>query len=84
MHMCISVIIMFIIGLYCNLVFTVLAGKESAYDINSMFILHSPFENITFLTYPFISIISLILYFGVFKFIEIINCHKKELLIQNN
>ena len=35
-HMLLSVIGMYVIGLYCNLVFRVLVSPEKAYDVNSM------------------------------------------------
>ena len=38
-NMMLSVIGMYVIGLYCNLMFEALVGVEKAYDINSMFII---------------------------------------------
>ena len=73
--MLISVIVMFIIGLYCNLVFKVLVSPDEAYDVNSMFIIHSPFEGAEFLTYPIIAAVALILYFILFTVCDVI---KKE------
>jgi hypothetical protein len=67
----ISVIAMFVIGIYCNTMFEVLISSERAYEINSMFILHSPFPDISFLTYPVISISALFLYFGLFNICEL-------------
>lgn len=66
LHMLVSVIGMFLIGLYCNLVFEVLVSEAAAYHINSMFILHSPFDGLDFLTYPTIAGIALILYVILF------------------
>ena len=71
-HMVSSVIGMYLIGLYCNLVFRVLVSNEAAYDVNSMFIIHSPFEGVGFLTYPIIAIVALFLYFCLFTVCELV------------
>ena len=65
-NMVISVVAMYAIGLYCNLVFKVFVSVEMAYDQNAMFLLHSPFEGLPFLRYPVIALLGLLLYFGVF------------------
>lgn len=78
LHIIISVIIMYIIGLYCNTLFSVLVSVDKAYSINSMFIIHSPFEAISFLTYPIIALCSLILYFALFAIIELFVYQKNE------
>ncbi len=75
-NMLLSVIAMYAIGLYCNLVFEVLISPEKAYDVNSMFIIHSPFEGLNFLVYPVIALIALILYFILFTVLDIIK-HEK-------
>jgi hypothetical protein len=62
----VSVVAMYAIGLYCNLVFEVLAGAEAAYDVNAMFLIHSPFEGLPFLRYPLIAALGLVVYFAVF------------------
>ena len=62
----ISILAMAAIGGYCNLVFRALVSEAAAYDVNSMFLIHSPFEGLDFLTYPVISLIAVPLYFGVF------------------
>ena len=67
----ISVLAMYVIGLYCNLVFSALVSAEAAYDVNSMFILHSPFEGVPFLRYPIIAVVSLLLYFILFTICDI-------------
>ena len=67
----ISVIMMYIIGLYCNKVFEVLVSVEEAYSVNSMFIIHSPFPSIPFLIYPVIALCALLLYFGLFSLCEL-------------
>ena len=71
-----SIVKMGIIGLWCNLVFESLVSYERAYDVNSMFLIHSPFEGLSFLTYPLISGIALPLYFGLFLICDLI-AHKK-------
>ncbi len=77
-NMILSVIGMYAIGLYCNLVFRVLVSEERAYDVNSMFIIHSPFEGLEFLTYPIIAAVALILYFILFTVCDIIKHRKGE------
>ena len=72
-HMLISICIMFIIGLYCNLVFMVLVSKESAYEVNSMFIIHSPFAGAPFLIYPVIAGIAIVLYGILFTVLDIVS-----------
>ena len=62
----ISIFVMAAIGFYCNLVFYVLVSAEAAYDVNSMFLIHSPFEGLDFLTYPVIALIAVPIYFAVF------------------
>ena len=71
-HILISIVMMYVIGLYCNLVIRVLGSAEFAYHVNSMFILHSPFEGIDFLTYPVIALVAFIIYFIVFFICELI------------
>lgn len=61
-----SVLGMYAIGLYCNLMLRVLSSAEKAYDVNSMFILHSPFEGLPFLRYPVIAAAGLVLYLILF------------------
>ncbi|MBE6944360.1 MAG: hypothetical protein E7453_08965 [Ruminococcaceae bacterium] len=62
----ISIFVMAAIGGYCNLVFHALASEAVAYDVNSMFLIHSPFEGLAFLTYPVIALIAVPVYFAVF------------------
>lgn len=77
-NMILSVIGMYVIGLYCNLVFRALVSNEAAYDVNSMFIIHSPFEGASFLTYPIIAIIALFLYFLLFTVCDLIKNKRGE------
>ena len=72
----ISVFVMGIIGCYCNLVFYALASAEAAYDVNSMFLIHSPFEGLDFLTYPVIALIAIPIYFVVFLVCDLV-AHKR-------
>lgn len=67
----ISVLLMYVIGKYCNLVVEIFASKEYAYQVNSMFILHSPFDGVSFLRYPLISVIAIIIYFIIFMICEL-------------
>ena len=72
----ISIFVMAAIGCYCNLVFRALVSEEIAYDVNSMFLIHSPFDGIEFLTYPVISLIAVPMYFAVFVICDLF-AHKK-------
>ena len=71
-----SVVGMYVIGLYCNLIFEVVGSPEKAYEINSMFIIHSPFEGLDFLRYPIIALAALVLYFVVFLICDMIKNKK--------
>lgn len=62
LHILMSIIGMFLIGCYCNLLIRVLGSEEYAYNVNSMFILHSPFEGMPYLTYPLIGAVALVAY----------------------
>ena len=73
-----SVIEMYVIGLYCNLVFKVLVSPERAYDVNSMFIIHSPIDGINFLKYPIIAAIGLLFYAALFFVCDLIKNKKGE------
>ena len=72
----ISIFVMAAIGCYCNLVFHALVSEAAAYDVNSMFLIHSPFEGLDFLTYPVISLIAVPIYFSVFVICDLC-VHKK-------
>ena len=72
----ISILVMAVIGCYCNLVFHALVSETAAYDVNSMFLIHSPFDGLDFLTYPVISLIAVPIYFGVFVICDLC-AHKK-------
>jgi hypothetical protein len=80
----ISILIMAAIGGYCNLVFCALASKDAAYDINSMFLIHSPFDALNFLTYPVIAMIAIPLYFIIFVICDLIARKFAKGSIKNN
>ena len=71
-----SVLVMAAIGGYCNLVFRALVSEAAAADVNSMFLIHSPFEGLDFLTYPVISLIAIPIYFAVLVICDLC-AHKK-------
>ena len=73
----ISILMMAIIGGYCNLVFHALVSEAAAYDVNSMFLIHSPFDGLDFLTYPAIALIAIPLYLAVFALCDIC-AHKRN------
>ena len=62
---------MLIVGAYCNLVFSALVSYETAYNVNSMFLIHSPFDGVEFLTYPVIALTAIPLYFIIFAVCEL-------------
>ena len=71
-NMILSVLAMYGIGLYCNLMFSALVSPQEAYDVNSMFILHSPFEGVPFLRYPIIAAMGLVIYLVIFTVCDMI------------
>ncbi len=70
LNIVISIVMMYCVGLYCNLLFAVIASPEAAYNVNSMFILHSPFPNVEFLTYPTVALAAFVFYFILFLICE--------------
>lgn len=74
----ISIVLMFVVGVYCNTLFKVLVSNDYAYNVNSMFIIHSPFEGLPYLKYPLISFVALIFYFIIFIICEIFIYDKNE------
>ena len=72
----ISILVMAVIGGYCNLVFAALVSEAAAYDVNSMFLIRAPFEGLNFLTYPVIALIAIPIYFIVFVICDLC-AHKK-------
>ena len=77
----ISIFVMAAIGFYCNLVFYVLVSAEAAYDVNSMFLIHSPFAGLDFLTYPVIALMAIPIYFAVFVICDRIFQRNNETII---
>lgn len=73
-----SVVGMGAIGCYCNLVFCALSSWEVACDVNSMFLIHSPFEGLAFLTYPVIALIAIPIYLAVFMICAAIARKRKK------
>ena len=61
-----SIFEMAIVGGYCNWLFWAVASKETAYNVNSMFLIHSPFDGVDFLTYPIIVLIAIPIYLALF------------------
>lgn len=61
-----SIIMMAVVGAYCNLIFSAIGSEAAAYDVNSMFLIHSPFEGLDFLTYPVIALIAIPIYLALF------------------
>lgn len=74
-NLVISVLGMAVIGGYCNLIFLALVSEAAAYDINSMFLIHSPFDGLPFLTFPVIALIGIPIYFAVFLLCDL--CARK-------
>ena len=73
-----SIVLMLITGAYCNLLVSVFGSIDYAYQVNSMFLLHSPFDGVEFMCYPFISCVALVVYFIVFAIAEAIKYPKEE------
>ena len=78
LHIVLSILLMAVIGCYCNLVFHALVSREAAYDVNSMFLIHSPFEGVSFLTYPVIALMAIPIYFGVFVLADLLARKKRK------
>lgn len=72
----VSIVVMALIGGYCTITLWALNSKEFAYYKNSMFLLHSPFEGLDFLTYPIIVLIAIPIYLLLFIACDIC-VHKK-------
>ena len=72
----ISIIMMLFIGLYCNFLFEAIHSYDYAYRVNSMFLIHSPFDGVEFLKYPFIASIAIAIYFLIFVICEFIAYRK--------
>ncbi len=77
-HIFLSTVMMYAIGLYCNLVFTVIGSAELAYSVNSMFLLHSPFPEAPFLRYPLIALTAMVFYFLLLAACELFAYQKEN------
>ena len=77
-NMVISVLVMYVVGIYCNVVFRALVSYDAAYDVNSMFIIHSPFEGVDFLRYPIIATVGLLIYLVIFTICDAIKMPRGE------
>lgn len=79
LNIVISTVMMFIVGLYCNLMFEVIGDAELAFEVNSMFIIHSPFNyDDKMLTFPLISVIIVFAYFITFVICELFAYKHKD------
>lgn len=72
----ISIVAMALIGGYCNILLAAIGSRELAYDKNSMFMIHSPFEGVKFLTYPVIALVAIPIYLGLFYVCDV--CARKR------
>ena len=61
----VSMLMMFLVGCYCNLVFEVISSRETAVQVNSMFLLQSPFPELPFVRYPVICLAAAVFYFAL-------------------
>ena len=77
-NIALSILMMYVIGLYCNLIFKALVSRDAAYNVNSMFIIHSPFEGAPFLRYPVIAVVGFVIYLIVFTVCDIINSPREN------
>lgn len=57
----VAICMMCMVGLHCTGVIYVFAGEASAQNVNSMFLLHSPFEGLDFVIFPTVAGIALII-----------------------
>lgn len=75
-NMILVVVMLYIIGGYCNLLIYSFSTEEFYYETNGMFMVHSAFEGIDILTFQVISSIALVLYFIVFNILDFIKYEK--------
>ena len=74
----VAIVSMCLIGLYCNLTLEVLVSYEMALDMNSMFLLQTPFEPMPFLRGQIIAPAATVLYFILFTVLDIIRLPRGE------
>lgn len=84
MNIIFSILLMALVGGYCNLVFSALASEAAAYEVNSMFLIHSPFDGLPFLTYPVIALIAVPIYFALFVICDLCAHKKGNVLIKKD
>ncbi len=78
LHIIEAIVLMLFIGLYCNLLFSAIVSPETAYNVNSMFLIHSPFEAMPWLKFPVISVVAIIGYSLILGIISLIVSRKKK------
>lgn len=71
-HLMIGVILMGVLGLYNNLLVRVTGGEGYALQVNSMFLLVSPFADVPWLKFPIIVLFVAPAYFLVFQILDLI------------
>lgn len=76
-----SIVLMLVIGAYCTLVIDVIADSAYAWEVNSMFLLHSPFEGLPWISYWTIAGIALVAFFIIFCIAELFAYPKGERFI---
>ena len=72
----ISIVMMAVVGGYCNILLYAIGSWDLAYYHNSMFLIHSPFDGVRFLTYPIIVLIAIPIYLAVFTICDV--CARKR------
>ena len=53
-------------------------GADAAYEVNSMFLIHSPFEGLPFLRYPVIAALGLLVYLAIFTVCDTLTTPRGE------
>ena len=78
LNLVIAIASMCLIGLYCNLTLEVLVSYEKALDMNSMFLLQTPFAPMPFLRGQIIAPVAIVLYFILFTVVDVIRLPRGE------
>ena len=78
LNLTLAIASMCLIGLYCNLTLEVLVSYEKALDMNSMFLLQTPFAPMPFLRGQIIAPVAALLYFILFAVLDIIRLPRGE------
>lgn len=66
----VAIIMMCLVGLFDSAIIWVFAGEATVYNINCMFLLHSPFEGADFVIFPTIAGIAIVLLFIILVIVE--------------